>query len=242
MLKLSKLECGLFTEAQMQGVKVLHFAFEDDSEKIERNENGKATEEATVKRCTEILDDLKKELDSKHLEKEWVNFLLGSMYAVFTGDCMASPDNLEISQMLFTMLSHISHDLQNDTEAVEFRKRPPMFVFYGQPVYSTGTQQFYENFNVVFCNVDAKALPSNMFALIEMQSHTFCTIQAECKNADDVQSFYSNYIANDTVKADPNRTVAIVKENKGEILHKCYELGVRCCTPLYDDSRKMLVN
>lgn len=239
MVKLNRLETGLFTESQMQGIKVLHFDFIDDEEKIATNDEGKPTEEALVDRCTLILDDIKKELDKNGLQEEWVHFLLGEMYGVFTGDCMASSDNIQISNTLFAMISHMSHDIQEDTEKVEFRKRPPMFVFYGNPVYSTGNEQFYENFNVVFCNVDPSKLPENMFALLEMQNHTFCTIQAKCSTKKDIDDFYDNYIKSDTIKADPNRTVALI--SKEDVLSECLKKGVRCCHPLNDDKTPFFV-
>lgn len=230
MIKLNKLEAGLFTESQMQGIKVLHFDFIDDGEKAATNDEGKPTEEALVDRCTKVLDDIKKELDKNDLQEEWVHFLLGEMYGVFTGDCMASPDNMKFSSTLLAMISHMSHDIQEDTEKVEFRKKPPLFVFYGSPAYSTGTEQFYENFNVVFCNVSPNELPSNMFALLEMQGHVFCTIQAKCSSKKDIDDFYDNYICSETIKADPNRAVAVISNE--DVLSECLKKGVRCCHSL----------
>lgn len=232
MLKLNKLESGIFAEAQMQGMRVLHFDFTEDDADYEKGDNGQPTEESLVKNCEEILNEAKSQLEAKGLEEDWVNLLLAQEYGIFTGDEIASPKNVDAIITLFVMLSHMSHDLQKD-QPVEFRKRPPMFVYYGIPKYATGQRQFYENFNVVFCNVDPNKLPDNMFAMLEMLNHTFCTVQAKCKNADDVNNFYNNYIANDNVKSDPNRTIALIVGKANEIVERSIDLGVRCNIPIY---------
>lgn len=239
MLKLNKLKYGLFTESQMQGLPVLQFDIVDDGQPLEKNENGDPTEDAKVKCCTELLEQVKVEIEKQHLEGEWVDFLIAKTYGVFTGDEMASPANVDTSTTLFVMLSHISHDIQNDLEGVEFRKRPPMFVFYGTPKYDTGTKQFYENFNVVFCNVDPNSMPNNMFALIEMLNHTFCTMQAVVHNVDDVSNFCKNYIDNKNINPDSNRAIVLFdtyrNEEKNNILKRCVEIKVRCVSPLYNE-------
>lgn len=212
MLKLNKLEVGIFPNSQMQGMPVIHFDIIDDGVEYEKSEDGKPTQDALVKCSEGILNDVKAILEENHWEEEWVDFLLAKKYGVFTGDEMASEANLKASDMLFRMISHISHDMQNDIEEVEFRKRPPMFVFSGEPKYYTALHQFYENFNVVFCKVSPTELPENMFALLEMQKHTFCNIEAECKTAEDVNAFYNNYLANEQICADPNRTTVLIND------------------------------
>lgn len=235
MLKLNKVEVGLYPASQLQGMSVIHFDLSDDKEaEYEKDENGKPTQEAKVKNAEAILDAIKKELDEKHIEEEWIDFLLAKKYGVFTNDDLASEDNVEISDILFKFISHMSHEIQNEIEEVEFRKRPPMFVFYGTPKHYTGLHQFYENFNVVLCKVDPNNAPENMFAFLEMQKHTFCNIEAVCKTAEEVDSFYSIYIQNDQIKADPNRTTVIIEEKKGanEIVKECDRLGVRVVASL----------
>lgn len=229
MLKLNKLEVGVYPHSQMQGMPVIHFDIIDDKVELEKDENGKPTRDAMVKCAEGILNDIRAILEAQHYEEEWVDFLLAKKYGVFTGDEMASPDNVNTSDMLFRMISHISHDMQNDIEEVEFRKRPPMFVFSGSPKYYTGTKQFYENFNVLFCNVSPNELPENMFAMLEMQKHTFCNIQAECNSASDVIHFYENYLANENISADPNRTTVMIlnKDCGDEVVEQADKLKVR---------------
>lgn len=235
MLKLNKVEVGLYPASQLQGMSVIHFDLSEDKDyKYEKGEDGKPTQEAKVKNAEAVLDSIKKALEEQHIEEEWVNFLLASKYGVFTNEDMASEENLDISDILFKFISHMSHEIQNEIEDVEFRKRPPMFVFFGSPKHYSGLSQFYENFNVVLCRVDPNNLPENMFAFLEMQKHTFCNIEAVCKSAEDVEAFYKNYIDNDQIKADPNRTTVIVENKKlgNEIVGKCKELGVRVVASL----------
>ena len=123
--------------------------------------------------------------------------------------------------------------MKNDIEEVEFRKRPPMFVFSGTPKYYTGLKEFYENFNVVFCKV-APTLPENMFAFLEMQKHTCCNIETVATCADDVKVFFENYLRNPNTSADPNRTTVIIEkaDKADEIFEKAKELKVRVIASL----------
>ena len=233
MLKLKKVQVGVFPDSQMQGMPVIHFELEKSSDAYELDAEGHPTQDSRVKCAEKILEDIRKELEANHWEEEWVDFLLAKKYGVFTGNEMAAEDEVDTSDVLFRMISHISHDMQNDIEEVEFRKRPPMFVFKGEPIYYTGLKQFYENFNVVFCRVDANALPENMFALLEMQKHTFCNIEAICNNAEDVENFYNNYLANDQIQADPNRTTALlIDKDSDAAVKKAAELKVRVIASL----------
>ncbi len=242
MLKLNKLEVGVFPSSQMQGMPVIHFDLFDDGTEYEKDEQGKPTQDGLVKCAEGILNQIKEHLETDHFEEDWVDFLLAKKYGVFTGDDMASEANLPESDILFRMISHISHDMQNDIEEVEFRKRPPMFVFSGTPKYYTGLNQFYENFNVVFCNVKPNELPENMFAFLEMQKHTFCNIQAVASSAEDVQAFYDNYLANEQTQADPNRTVVLVEDpTVGDaVVEKASELKMRVMASLKSVSNKVL--
>lgn len=245
MLKLNKLEVGIFPNSQMQGMPVIHFdLINDDNVNYETGEDGKPTQEARVKCAEAILNDIKNELETNHYEEVWVDFLLAKRYGVFTGNDMASEDEVDTSDILFRMISHISHDMQNDIEEVEFRKRPPMFVYAGEPVHYTGLKQFYENFNVLFCRVSPKELPENMFALLEMQKHTFCNIEAVCDNAEDVDAFVSNYLINDQIQADPNRTTVIINDakNGNAVIDACAKNGVRVIASLKSiiDSKSIL--
>lgn len=242
MLKLNKLEVGVFPASQMQGMPVIHFDLFDDGTAYELDEQGKPTQEGLIKCAEDILNQVKERLEADHFEEDWVDFLLAKKYGVFTGDEMASEANLPESDILFKMISHISHDMQNDIEEVEFRKRPPMFVFSGSPKYYTGLNQFYENFNVVFCNVAPASLPENMFAFLEMQKHTFCSIQAVASSAEDVQAFYDNYLANEQVQADPNRTVVLVVDPAAgdAVVEKAGELKMRVMASLKSVSNKVL--
>ena len=123
--------------------------------------------------------------------------------------------------------------MQNDIEKVEFRKRPPMFVFSGTPKYYTGLKQFYENFNVLFCKVTPE-LPENMFAFLEMQKHTFCNVETAATCADDVKKFYENYLENPDAGADPNRTTVLIEkaDKADEIFNKAKELKIRVIASL----------
>ena len=199
----------------------------------ELDAEGKPTQEGLVKCSETILNDIKAELENNHWEEEWVDFLLAKKYGVFTGDEMASEKNVDCSDILFRMISHISHDMQNDIEEVEFRKRPPMFVFSGTPKYYTGLKQFYENFNVLFCKVTPE-LPENMFAFLEMQKHTFCNVETAATCADDVKTFYENYLENPDAGADPNRTTVLIEkaDKADEIFDKAKELKIRVIASL----------
>ena len=233
MLKLNKLEVGVFPSSQMQGMPVIHFDIIDDGKDYELDAEGKPTQEGLVKCSETILNDIKTELENNHWEEEWVDFLLAKKYGVFTGDEMASEKNVDCSDILFRMISHISHDMQNDIEEVEFRKRPPMFVFSGTPKYYTGLKQFYENFNVLFCKVTPE-LPENMFAFLEMQKHTFCNVETVATCSDDVKTFYENYLENPDAGADPNRTTVLIEkaDKADEIFNKAKELKIRVIASL----------
>lgn len=233
MLKLNKLEVGVFPSSQMQGMPVIHFNMIDDGNQYELDDEGRPTQESLVKCSEAILDNIKTELENNHWEDMWIDFLLAKKYGVFTGDEMASEKNVYCSDLLFKMISHISHAMQDDIEEVEFRKRPPMFVFAGTPKYYTGLKQFYENFNVVFCRVTPDT-PENMFAFLEMQKHTFCNVETVASSADDVKTFYRNYLENADTGTDPNRTTIIIEstENADEIFGKAKELGIRVVASL----------
>ena len=116
MLKLNKLEVGVFPSSQMQGMPVIHFDIIDDGKDYELDAEGKPTQEGLVKCSEAILNDIKTELENNHWEEDWVDFLLAKKYGVFTGDEMASEKNVDCSDILFRMISHISHDMQNDIE------------------------------------------------------------------------------------------------------------------------------
>ncbi len=242
MLKLKKMEVGAFPSSQMQGMPVIHFDIFDDGVEIEKGEDGKPTQEGMVKCCEAILEEVRTTLEANGWEEEWVDFLLAKKYGIFTGDAMAAEENLDTSDILFRMISHISHDMQNDIEEVEFRKRPPMFVFSGEPKYYTGLKQFYENFNVLFCKVDPMNPPENMFAFLEMQKHTFCNVEAVCSSVAEVEAFYNNYLADENTAADPNRTTIIIEDatTADSVVEKANELKIRVTSSLKAITNKVL--
>ena len=82
MLKLNKLEVGVFPSSQMQGMPVIHFDIIDDGKDYELDAEGKPTQEGLVKCSEAILNDIKTELENNHWEEDWVDFLLAKKYGV----------------------------------------------------------------------------------------------------------------------------------------------------------------
>lgn len=228
MLKLKDLNWEYFPEGQVQALNGLVFRFEDDGKKFEIPEGqDKVPQEDYVKACEAILDEVKVKLEEKELQDAWVDFLLSKNYAFFIGEDMANKNCVDESMILFKMISHISHDLQNE-ETVEFRKRPPMFAFKGKPINYTGLKQFYENFNMVLIDCDTDE-PKNMFAFLEMTKHIFANVQCVCNTVSDVDAFYRNYIEKDAVQCDMNRVSVIIEDltNAKDIIKRASELRIR---------------
>ena len=229
MLKLDDLNWEYFPEGQVQGLNGLVFRFSDDGRQFTIPEGQKEpAREDLTKECEAVLEDVKKKLEEKGLEDDWVDFLLSKKYGFFIGEDMANKNCIDESMILFAMISHISHDLQNE-ETVEFRKQPPKFAFKGKPINYSGVKQFYENFNVVLIDCDTDA-PKNMFAFLDMSKNIFSNCQCVCKNADDVEKFYKNYVESQTAQCDKNRISVIIEDltNAKEIIAKAAELQIRC--------------
>lgn len=228
MLKLVDLNWEYFPEGQVQSLNGLVFKFKDDGKQFTIPEGQKtATKEDLVNACEKVLDDIKAKLEKKNLQDEWVDFLLSRKYGFFIGEDMANKNCVDESMVLFQMISHISHDLQNE-ETVEFRKQPPKFGFKGKPINYTGLKQFYENFNVVLINCDITE-PKNMFAYLEMSKNIFSNVQCVCKTAEDVENFYNNYVKKDNIQCDMNRVSIIIEDlaNAKDVIKKASELKIR---------------
>lgn len=228
MLKLEDLNWEYFPEGQVQGLNGLVFRFSDDGKTFTIPEGQKEpAKEDLVKECEAVLENIKTKLEEKKLEEEWVDFLLSRKYGFFVGEDLANKNCIDESMVLFAMISHISHDLQNE-ETVEFRKQPPKFAFKGKPINYSGIKQFYENFNVVLIDCDTDE-PSNMFAFLDMSKNIFSNVQCVCKTAEDVDKFYHNYIEKQTVQCDLNRVSVIIEDltNAKDIIKKASEYKIR---------------
>lgn len=214
MLKLVDISWKYFPDGQVQGLSGLEFKFEDDGKDFERSVNDnvlKRAEPATkdlVDACEVLLNDIKETLEKKNLQNEWVDFLLAKNYGFFTSEDIANENCIEETSMLFTMISHISHEMQN--EKTEFLKRPPMFAFKGKPKYFTGNFQFYENFNIVLVECSPSPV-KNLFALAEMTKNVFSCVQCVCNSKEEVEEFYKNYVEKNILQCDMNRVCIIIK-------------------------------
>lgn len=224
MIKIKDINYGYYPSAQLCGMKCLHFLFEESKEKVpETNEE--------IKKAIDklFLEDIKNLLDEKKLENEWVDFMTAKTYGIFSGNCLPDPKNARIIQNFLAYIGHISHEMQKE-ESVEFRKRPPMMCFYGEPVHFTGNEQFYENFNIVIIECDPVKVPP-AFALIEMQNHNFANLQAKCKTVEDVKAFVKNYTSENFITL-PKERQSIINIGNQAVTEEAFKHGFRVFLPL----------
>lgn len=236
MIKVNKVEYGLFPYASAAGMNVFHIDIKCDDKPCE--DTSKNVDNASV-----MAQTIEKAVEKNGWQDAWNLAMLGQCYVVFTGDDIPSDANMPAFNAFYNMMSELSLSVQKNTPA--YKLRPIGFGFAGTPKYYTGEDQWYEHFNLIYIKAplydgegnlytkDTLTSAVNNFALIEMQRHAFGNLVAECNSAEDVDNFNELYLKNGALSISKDRCVCVAVKDTKEVAKACLKQGLRfsMCLP-----------
>lgn len=141
MIKLEKVEMGVFPYGSGSGMTMGHLHFKVDNEPVE---DVKKSGEELIKKYKELVK-------AAGLESEAEDWYCGKSYWILSesGDsCLASTVNLPLFDELYFYLSKKSFEWQKGTLATTTQALP--IAYFGTPKEYSGKDQFFERFNLIY--------------------------------------------------------------------------------------------
>lgn len=141
MIRLEKVEMGVFPYGSGSGMTMGHLHFKVDNEPVE---DVKKSGEELIKKYEELVK-------AAGLESEAEDWYCGKSYWILSesGDsCLASTVNLPLFDELYFYLSKKSFEWQKGTLATTTQALP--IAYFGTPKEYSGKDQFFERFNLIY--------------------------------------------------------------------------------------------
>ena len=180
------------------------------------------------------------------LENYFTSYILGRSYLHLVGDCCAAAENRKYIATLFKFIHKAAVAAQKELidasipEAEEERRkaeymrglRAPLTSYSCTPKYFTGKDIFYENFNVLVCELplDGNADNASMMSLVEIGKHAFSCMIVNFDNGksvqENIQEFEKRYIETDYLTVSKNK-IYLVDKGSEELAKYCFENGYR---------------
>lgn len=163
--------------------------------------------------------------------------LIAKTQFYFAGDALLDPENAKTTSTFFSLISVESLNRQKNSVHVT-QLHAPFLGFIGNPLYYTGEEQFYENFNylVITCGLDGITEKNTAdyyrdFAMIEISRHKFASFAFKIRGQEDIDLFEKFYRARNVVNIDPRRIYFIPASTEPELVDLvasfCLKTGYR---------------
>lgn len=173
----------------------------------------------------------------KELDAQLELALIAKTQFYFCGDALPDPENAKATSTFFSLLSVESLNRQKNSVHVT-QLHAPFLGFIGSPLYYTGEEQFYENFNylVITCGlvgITEKTIPEfyRDFAMIEISRHKFASFAFKISRQEDLDLFEKFYRDRDVVNIDPRRIYFIPAGTDADLIDLvaayCLKTGYR---------------
>lgn len=219
MIKIEKVELGVFPYGSGSGMTMGHIHFLVDNEPVE-----------DVKKSGEELINTYEELvKAAGLESEAEDWYCGKSFWVLSesGDsCLASTKNLPLFDELYFYLSKKSFEWQKGTLATTTQALP--IAYFGTPKEYSGKDQFFERFNLVYVWAD---MSDNFDALAEAEALRIpnSTLLFRPESVEDVKNFMEKHVRTSKLPHLSSKFVAVVGvcSTTNEVLNAVMEAGLR---------------
>lgn len=163
--------------------------------------------------------------------------LIAKTQFYFSGDALPDPANAKTTSTFFSLLSVESLNRQKNSVHVT-QLHAPFLGFIGNPLYYTGEEQFYENFNYLVITCGLKGITEKNiaeyyrdFAMIEISRHKFASFSFKIAGQDDIDLFEKFYRDRNVVSIDPRRVYLIPDGTDQELVDLvgayCLKTGYR---------------
>lgn len=242
MLKLNKFEYGIAPFGSMSGMGIFHIDFGVD-EKVYNNEDEMAAN------ANDIVEQLMNLIPSVCKEERWAEFLMGERYLVVTGDDIMAGDEKKVTNAVFNAISHVSLEMQK-TIAVH-KMIPPRMCFMGQPKHFTGKDQWYENFDLVYCMLPVKDengkpytagnTPISDMALAEMSNASMAQFMSKVSSPEEAKLADELYFTRKDCPIDYRRSGIIIDNDNlsEEVIDFCNDSGIRIFNTIPKNALKL---
>lgn len=216
MIKIKKIEKGIFPYGSGFGMKMGHIHFEVNNTRVEDIQE-------TGKKLIEEYEDLVKNSGIEEFIDKWY---LGKAFTVISESGegnLSSKDNLPLFDELYIYLSKKSWEAQKAFGLHSQMNALPI-AYYGTPKEYSGTDQFFERFNLIYINAD---MTDDYNALAESEALRVPNSTALFfpKTKEDVDKFLSIHVRTELPYIS-SKFVAVFEKNS-DLMTYCSDKGLR---------------
>lgn len=252
MIFIKDIKLGLIPYGPSNGMKSLAVFLDEKDGEYEDYKNDEDIKKMNLTTDEEVVaQGLMKDMlaliaKDAELENYFTSYILGRSYLHLVGDCCAAAENRKYITTLFKFIHKAAVAAQKDLidasipEAEEERRkaeymrglRAPLTSYSCTPKYFTGKDIFYENFNVLVCELplDGNADNASMMSLVEIGKHAFSCMIVNFDNGktiqENIQEFEKRYIETDYLTVSKNK-IYLVDKGSEELAKYCFENGYR---------------
>lgn len=219
MIKIKKIEEGIFPYGSGFGMRMGHIHFEVDGTSVN------SIEEAGKK----LIEDYENKVKESGFENFATRWYCGKAFCVISesGDSnLSSRENLPIFDELYVYLSKKSWE-QQKAFGLHTQMNALPISYFGTPKEYSGTDQFFERFNLIYINADTT---DNYNALAEAEALRVpnSTLLFFPKSKEDVDKFLKDHVRTE-LQYLSSKFVAIFNNRNPdiELMKYCSEKGLR---------------
>lgn len=220
MIRLEKVELGVFPYGSGSGMTMGHLHFKVDNEPVE---DVKKSGEELIKKYEELVK-------AAGLESEAEDWYCGKSFWILSesGDsCLASTVNLPLFDELYFYLSKKSFEWQKGNLATTTQALP--IAYFGTPKEYSGKDQFFERFNLIYVWAD---MTDNFDALAEAEALRIpnSTLLFRPESVEDVKNFMDKHVRAPKLPHLLSKFVAVVAVPESpdkEVIDAVMEAGLR---------------
>lgn len=187
MIKLKRIKYGLDNVPVDFGGPTFMFEFEEDDRKEEdiKLVDNKTADDIVAE---EMYNEAKKMVEEQGLEKAYLDACVKEINTLFIGTVCQY--HISACNKFFELFQKDALNQQRNV-AIN-RLRPPYMMYECEAQVYTASEQFYENFNAVFCHIDENTTKETLkwSAIIEVAKHRFSTLLIKITSVEKLEALY----------------------------------------------------